>query len=518
MKNFVRTIALLLCAVLMFSVFAACEDPSSNVNESNAGTNESASANNSNASSDESKFDDTKGFYGYTGIPEDFTGYGGQTVSVLTLANYQVKPESDPTYSEETTTAVKSAAAECTRLVEELLDITIEEEGISTGSRYGGPFYKRVVSDAMSDTATYTFIMPALTEAAMLASDGLLYDLNKLVNLENPWWSKEFNDSVTIAGKTYFAASDITTVSVASTMCVIFNKEMEKKYELAKGYGYESLYEMVDKKAWTQDVFFEMSRKIYADTNENFMIDPEDTCGISAQHNVIYWLLRSGGINVCTLNEEGYPSLTVKNERAISLINKAQEFAQDPSGGMIIADDWKTEGSSPAVQTFIDGRCLFHFTALSALDSVRVMEDDFGVLPCPMFDDTQDNYTNNVGAWTSNCIAVPTFVRDEDLELTVHLLEALAAVSRSKLTTTYFEQTLQYQISRDDESMKMLDLINDTRVPDLSEMYRWGKMMQTIADLRTGALGTFVSAYDAIDEQTILEIEATVEQFKNSSN
>lgn len=517
MKNFARTIALLLCAVLMFSVFAACEDTSSNVNESNASANESASANNSDASSSENSFDDTVGFYGYTGVPEG-ADFGGQTVGVLTLAAYQVQAESNPTFDPENMTVVDTAAAECTRLVEELLNITIEEEGISTGSRYGGPFYKRVNNDAMSDTATYLFIMPALTEAAMLASDGLLYDLNNLVNLENPWWNKEFNDSVTIADRTYFAASDITTVSVASTMCVIFNKEIEKKFELAKGYGYESLYDMVDAKAWTQDVMYEMSKKVYEDTNENFICDPEDTCGVSAQHNVIYWLLRSGGINVCTLDEEGYPELTVKNERAISLVTKAQEFAQDPNGGMIIADDWKTENESPAVQTFIDGRCLFLFNALSAMDAVRVMEDDFGVLPCPMFDDTQDNYTNNVGAWTSNCVAIPTSVHEEDLELAVHVVESLAAVSRSKLTPTYFEQTLQYQISRDDESMRMLDLINANRTPDLSEMYRWGKMMQTIADLRTGATGTFVSAYDAIDEQTIIEIEATVEQFKNSTN
>ncbi len=516
MKNFLRTIALLLCAVLMFSVFAACEDVSTNVNESNAGS-ESASASNSDVSTEESKFDDTKGFYGYTGIPEG-TDFGGQTVSVLTLAQYQIQAESSPTYDPENMTVVDTAAAECTRLVEELLNIQVEEEGISTGSRYGGPFYKRVQNDAISDTADYLFIMPALTEAAMLASDGLLYDLNKLVDLSQPWWCKEFNDAVTIADKVYFASSDITTVSVASTMCVIFNKEIEKKYELAKGYGYDSLYAMVDDMAWTQDVMYEMSKVIYEDSNSNFICDPDDICGVSAQHNVIYWLLRSGGVNVCTLDSEGYPTLTVKNERAISLINKAQEFAQDPSGGMVIADDWKTEGASPAVQTFIDGRCLFFFNALSALGTVRVMEDDFGVLPCPIFDDTQEIYTNNVGAWTSNCVAIPTSVHEENLELAVYFIEALAAVSRNKLTPTYFEQTLQYQISRDDESMRMLDIINENRTPDLSEMYRWGKMMQTIADLRTGAAGTFVSAYDAIDEQTILEIEATVEQFKNSSN
>ncbi len=509
MKKFARTLAFLLCAVMMFSVFAACEDSGSvSVEDSNA-ANESANA--------ESSFDDEKGFYGYEGVPEG-TDYEGKLVRVLTLASYQVKPEDAPGYDENNVSTVLATASECTRLVEQLLNVTVEEEGISTGSRYGGPFYKRVQTDAMSDTADYLFIMPALTEAAMLASDGILYDLNTLVDLDNPWWCKEFNDAVTIAGKTYFAASDITTVSVASTMFVLFNKELEKKNGLASKYGYESMYDMVDKKAWTQDVMFEMAKSVYNDTNENNISDPADMVGISAQHNVVFWLLRSGGINVCTLDGEGYPELTVNNERAISLITKAQEYCQDPVSGLVIADEHKDGGEAvnPCTQAFIDGRGLFFFNAISAMDAVRTMEDDFGVLPCPMYDNTQENYTCNVGAWTSNCIAIPTFITGEDLDLAVQFIESLGAVSRKKLTPTYFEQNLQYQISRDDESMRMLELINQNRVPDLSEMYRWGAMMQTIADLRTAPVGTFVSAYDAIDEQTILEIEATVEKFKSS--
>ena len=516
MKKLIRTIALLLCAALMISIFAACDNSSVSTDEGVGGSN-AVSDGSADASSGDT-FDETKGFYGYQGIPEG-TDYGGKTVRVLTLAPYQVKPEDNPTYSEENLSAVLTAASECTRLVEQLLNIEVEEEGIETGSRYGGPFYKRVHTDAMSNTTDYLFIMPALTEAAMLASDGLLYDLNELVDLSQPWWCKQFNDAVTIAGKTYFASSDITTVSIASTMFVAFNKEVEAKHGIANKYGYDTLYDMVDDRAWTQDAMFEMSKSVYVDTNENNICDPDDMLGMTAQHNVVFWLLRSGGINICTLDEEGYPVLTVNNERAISLITKAQEFCQDPVSGLVIVDEHKTEdgGVNPCFQAFLDGRELFMFGALNSMDSLRTMEDDFGILPCPMFDDTQDNYSCNVGAWTSNCVAIPTAITGEDLQLSVYVIEALSAVSRSKLTPTYFEQTLQYQVSRDDESMRMLELIREVRIPDLSEMYRWGKMMQTIADLRNAPVGTFVSAYDAIDDQTIIEIEVTVDKFKNAN-
>lgn len=506
MKNTLRLISVILIAAFSCTLLAACnssQEDSSLVaeNSENAPT-----------------------FYGYE-IPEGLD-FGGKTVKVLTTSVsdtatcYQIKPEDNPAYSAETTTAVVTAASECTKLVEELLNINVEEEVIFTSSRYGGPMYQRMSRDAMSFTADYIFAMPCLNEAAMLATDGLLYDLKNVVNLNNPWWCKPFNDAVTIAGKTYFASGDIGTVGMESTMFVAFNKKIESANGLAKSYGYNTIYDMVDAKAWTQDVMFEMSKNIYVDSNENNKPDPDDIIGVSGQENFVYWLLRSGDINVCTLNGEGYPELTVKNERAISLITKAQEYCQDSTTGFIIADDYLSEGLAVnrATQVFIDGRCLFFFNALSSLNLIRTMEDDFGVLPCPLFDKEQEHYNSNVGSWTSNCVCIPTSVKESDLELAGHFIEALGAVSKVKLTPTYYEQTLQYQISRDDDSMRMLDIINANRAPELAEMYRWGNMMATVSAMRKQPVGTFVSAYEKVETLTKNAIDDTVETFKANNN
>ncbi|MBR6783146.1 MAG: hypothetical protein IKM32_00480 [Clostridia bacterium] len=506
MKNTLRIISLILLIALTCSLFAACSNEAEESSEA--------------VESSEAK----PTFYGYE-IPEG-VDYGGRTISVLTtyVSNtatcYQIKPESNPDYSLESASAVTAASSECTKLVEELLNIEIEEEVIFSSSRFGGPMYQRISRDAMSYTADYVFAMPCLNEAAMLATDGVLYDLNGIVNLDNAWWCKPFNDTVTIAGKTYFASGDIGTVGMESTMFVAFNKRIESANGLARSYGYETLYDMVDAKAWTQDVMFEMSKTIYVDSNENNKPDPEDIIGVSGQENFVYWLLRAGDIQICSLDSDGYPVLSVNNERALNLISRAQEYCQDNTTGFIIADDYLSLGLpiNPAFQVFLDGRGLFFFNALSSLNTMRTMEDDFGVLPCPLFDSTQENYNSNVGSWTSNCVCVPTSVSQEDLELVGHLLEALGAVSKSKLTPTYYEQTLQYQISRDDDSMRMLDIINANRAPELAEMYRWGNMMATVAAMRIQPVGTFVSAYERVKDLTEQAIEDTVETFKANNN
>ncbi len=505
MKKYLRFLAFFVALIMIVLPISACEKQE-----------DSSDGNNVSLSEDD-------GFFGYH-LP-DGVNYDGRVLYVLTTAAgktatcYQVDPESNPDYTGELS-AVQQAAKESIELVEELLNVEIEEECIFTSSRYGGPMYQRISRDIISNTGDYIFAMPCLNEAAMLASDGLLYDLNTVVDLENPWWCQPFNEAVTIAGKCYFATGDIGTVSKESTMFVAFNKEIEAKNHLAESYGYSSLYEMVDKKAWTHDVMFEMAKTVYVDTNQNNIADPDDMVGLSAQENVVYWLLRSGNINVCTLDDEGYPELTINNERAISLITDAQEYVQSPDAGLIIADDYSylKLPINPATQAFIDGNCLFYFNGVSNLNTIRVMEDDFGVLPCPLYDETQENYSNNVGSWTSNCVCLPTFLTEEDLELAGHILEALGAVNRAKLTPVFFEQTLQYQISRDDDSMRMLEIIDQYRSPDLSEMYRWGSMMQTIASMRNLPVGTFVSQYEKIENKTIADIEATVNTFKENNH
>lgn len=71
--------------------------------------------------------DDT--FYGYEIANKD--GYGGRTITFLTTyassASYQIDPMSNPDYDETKASAVQTAIAERTALVEEALNVDIVE-------------------------------------------------------------------------------------------------------------------------------------------------------------------------------------------------------------------------------------------------------------------------------------------------------------------------------------------------------------------------------------------------------
>ena len=108
---------------------------------------------------------------------------------------------------------------------------------------------------------------------------------------------------------------------------------------------------------------------------------------------------------------------------------------QDPAVGFICADDYFNLSSVPVseviVPEFKADRCLFFMNAILNLELIRDMESDFGVIPCPLYDSTQDNYNSNVGAWSCNAICIPTAVDEADLEMAGHIISALSAASLS---------------------------------------------------------------------------------------
>lgn len=501
-----RYVALFLLLLMAASAFAGC----------NGG--------NADSSSELSEVSEGDTFFGLT-LPEDLYYNGQKTVKVLTTStnddwSYQIQPMSNPNYSAESASSVVSAAAERTRIVEEKLGINIEEQVVYTSNRYGGEMYQRIISDMSTGSGDYLFCMPASTEAAMLSTEGVLLDLAALDTLDitNEWWSQSFNERVAIAGSVYFTIGDIGYVNKNATLFVAFNKTMVEENHLAEAYGYESLYQMVDDGAWTQDVMFSMSKAVYQDLNQNNKCDVGDVLGFAQQDGVIACLLSGAGETIVSPDADGYPSLTIKNERVISLISDAQDFLQDPQSGFISANDYFSVSNVPVsdviVPEFKADRLLFLMEAVLNLPLLRDMESDFGVLPTPKYDTAQDDYYSRIGGWSCDTVCIPAFVDGEDLELAGYVLDALGAASRANLNEVYYEQTLQYQISRDDESMRMLDIIFESRIPDTCEIYRWGNMYDTVIGMYEASKDSFVSAYEAAEAETLAEIEETVEIFK----
>ena len=57
------------------------------------------------------------------------------------------------------------------------------------------------------------------------------------------------------------------------------------------------------------------------------------------------------------------------------------------------------------VHAMLDSRCLFYFEMLGSYSQFRTMEDDFGIIPPPKYDEAQENYHAYVSnGWTSTYV------------------------------------------------------------------------------------------------------------------
>ena len=119
---------------------------------------------------------------------------------------------------------------------------------------------------------------------------------------------------------------------------------------------------------------------------------------------------------------------------------------------------------------FPNNQVLFWVECVSWARALREMETDFGIIPAPMFEEAQQQYYNYCnGNFYSNHIPV-TLVGDNLNRATI-VTEALNSHSTNTVLKAYYDVSLSTKYSRDEETGRMLDLIFDNLVYDVSIVY-----------------------------------------------
>ncbi|MBQ9819646.1 MAG: hypothetical protein IJM60_05135, partial [Bacteroidales bacterium] len=148
---------------------------------------------------------------------------------------------------------------------------------------------------------------------------------------------------------------------------------------------------------------------------------------------------------------------------------------------------------------FEENRGLFWITNLQMVIRLREMETDFGIAPCPKYDEAQENYRNVVW-FVGSYATIPVSVADPGES--GFILEALAAKSREILRPAYYEVALSLKYLRDEESITMLDLVIDNRAYELEHAFSFGASSAVESIVLSGKdpSSTFASQKKVIDK------------------
>jgi len=179
-------------------------------------------------------------------------------------------------------------------------------------------------------------------------------------------------------------------------------------------------------------------------------------------------LWQAAGISIITKDKDDYHVFAGDNARVYDVLDKIYEnFC---GGDKIYFDGYYDKSThfgdytqlQVAQNQFANGHGLFYADAISLVPLLRAMETDFGILPVPKYDESQDKYYTSSKGWI-NCVSVSA----TDLGRTSAVMEALAVESKNYTVPAYIEVALRTKYSRDDESSEMLDIIEKSRTLDL---------------------------------------------------
>ena len=102
--------------------------------------------------------------------------------------------------------------------------------------------------------------------------------------------------------------------------------------------------------------------------------------------------------------------------------------------------------------------------------SIRNMENEFGVVPMPKYDEIQKGYRTLLhDQFTVMC--VPTTVEADRLDEISAVLEAMASTGYRTVRPAYYETTLRTKIAQDPQSAMMMDIITQGIYIDAGIVY-----------------------------------------------
>ncbi len=347
--------------------------------------------------------------------------------------------------------------------VSELLDVSFDFVQCGDSTAADGK------NTILAGDDAYDVILPHARHAFQYASEDLvlnwLTDL-KYIDLDAEWWPSDCAESFQLGNMLCAMTGDIETSNFGSSKCFFFNRAIFDKY------GWDYPYQLVRDGKWTFDKMIGYS----VDSTEDLNGDSKYEIGTDRFGFATTWwgtptnIITTAGIRICDKDKDNKLQITLNSERTIDVFEHFFS-AMNQNGLYILMQD----DSTPIKNAFRDGKITFYETLVSNAAAFRDMNDDFGIIPCPKYDEEVDGYPSLVDA-SCNLYVVPVIASDPDR--TSAVLEALAYYGWKDVVPTYYDVALSVKFARDEDSVEMLDIIRENRCFDIG--YYCGTIPMTI--------------------------------------
>ncbi|MCL2517764.1 MAG: extracellular solute-binding protein [Oscillospiraceae bacterium] len=403
----------------------------------------------------------------------------------------------------ETGEPINDAVYRRNRKVEELYNIEI----VSTfhNSRDAVVQAARKAILAAEDAYDVGFTV-GITMPTILASKDYTYDLFTIPNLDltRSWWNKKAIAEFSIANQLHITTGDISIFDAMSIDCFYRNKF------LADDYGLESAYELVYQGNWTWDKLIEMCHVVARDLNGDGVMNEWDQYGMYTEFAAIRYMFRSCGGRIVKKDADDIPYLAVNTDITVKVIDYALASFMNKDIAMV-SQDYKFNNyyADSMIPKYIANEVLFALGAIYTALDLRNMECDFEILPYPKLNEQQSEYYAMTSRSYGTHIHIPATCTDTGRVGAV--LDALGYYSQQYIKPAVFDITVTDKLMRDEDSVRMVDLMLDTREYDIGEYYNWGDLINVLLYSSLSARqNIFASNYAKNEDRIKSAMEKTI--------
>lgn len=415
-------------------------------------------------------------------VPTDLK-FGGETVTFFVRDDDEMWK--NEIYVEKTTNdTLYDAIYYRNATVEQRLGVTIEQIG-QAGNFVASDSWNSTLRNAvLTKSGDYEAAAIYTSTGSALAVEGLYYNILDLpyINLNQPWWNQTIRDELTVFDTLYYLGGDIVVTQIANGMTMFFNKDLFTELYQAQNID---LYQTVDDGKWTIDYLNTLVSNAWIDENSDGVISDGDTVGFKNSDyggSMDAWI-PAMGIKLTTMID-GYPVLTFYDEHTVEAFEKVKELHITNPGSLVTENAPNT--------SFVIGNQLFTRVSLGAGGGLRDMQDDYGVLPLPKFDEEQDDYYTTFDNTASLIVVLSTCKETDKVGAT---LELMAAEAYKQVTPAYFEICLQGKYSDEPQDAEMYDRILKTFVFNFGFCYST-KSLEGIGALFRDLTGDIAQKYE----------------------
>ena len=363
---------------------------------------------------------------------------------------------------------VNDAVYERNKAVEERLDVKITS--IEENNNDPSVVVNKVATAVKANTHEYDIMAAACYTALDQSLNGTFADLRRTqyLDFEKPWWSQGFNEVVEYHGAQYAVTGSMLLSMYRFAFVTVFNKD------LFTNANQPFLYEYVENGTWTLDKQIELVPLFHQDNGNGKQDYWGDVYGLVSNDYISvdpYW--SSCMVDIIQKNGDGDYEMVFDSSKLHDVAEKTLHLFYNTDDSMYNVKHYGLDDEQNDIrELFSEGSGAMATLRIMELenDVMRNMDQQFGVVPMPKFDEIQKQYRTLLhDQFTVICI--PNTADAARLDELSAVLEALSSMSYKTVKPAYYETTLRTKIAQDPQSAEMMDVIIDNIYIDAGIIY-----------------------------------------------